>query len=480
MSKPTERHYNMLFEYAPISLWEQDFSAIRSAFDKLRKQGVRDLGHYLDEHPDQIDACMAGIKVIHANQQTLSMYGVQTEEELTANLGHFFRDEMRVHFRDELLALWAGRLTWSGEGVNYALSGQPIDILLSWRILPGSETSWKQVLVTIEDITQRKQAERALQASESRLRGLFENSPISLWEEDYSDIRAFFGQLRDSGVDDLRLYLDSEPQMVDRCMGMIHVLDVNRKTLGMFGARSREELLQNLDKVFRDDMRHHFRDELVSLWEGKRYHEAEGINYTLRGEPLYVHLHLSLFPGNEETFERVLVALEDITARRKAEEYLRYLGAHDVLTGLYNRAYYQEEIKRLGGGRQYPISIVIGDLDGLKQVNDTLGHEAGDNLIRRAAEVIKTGFRQEDVVARIGGDEFAIIMPATDARNAREAIERIESLVSLNNKFYGQPELKISLGISTGETGSELDAVMRNADNEMYRAKRERHRGGAA
>jgi diguanylate cyclase (GGDEF)-like protein len=470
----------MLFEYAPISLWEQDFSAIRSAFDKLRKQGVRDLGHYLDEHPDQIDACMAGIKVIHANQQTLSMYGVQTEEELTANLGHFFRDEMRVHFRDELLALWAGRLTWSGEGVNYALSGQPIDILLSWRILPGSETSWKQVLVTIEDITQRKQAERALQASESRLRGLFENSPISLWEEDYSDIRAFFGQLRDSGVDDLRLYLDSEPQMVDRCMGMIHVLDVNRKTLGMFGARSREELLQNLDKVFRDDMRHHFRDELVSLWEGKRYHEAEGINYTLRGEPLYVHLHLSLFPGNEETFERVLVALEDITARRKAEEYLRYLGAHDVLTGLYNRAYYQEEIKRLGGGRQYPISIVIGDLDGLKQVNDTLGHEAGDNLIRRAAEVIKTGFRQEDVVARIGGDEFAIIMPATDARNAREAIERIESLVSLNNKFYGQPELKISLGISTGETGSELDAVMRNADNEMYRAKRERHRGGAA
>jgi len=477
MIEPMERHYLMLFEHAPISLWEQDFSAIKAAFDKLRDEGIRDLGHHLDEHPEQLDSLMAGITVVQANQRTLSMYGVQSEEELTANLGKFFRDEMRLHFREELLALWTGKLTWSGEGVNYTLSGQSMDILLSWRILPGSETTWKQVLVSIEDITQRKKAERALKASENRLRGLFENSPISLWEEDYSEIKAFFRQLRDSGVTDLRAYLSENPQAVDRCMNMIRVLDVNRRTLEMFGARSREELLQRLDRILRDDMRNHFQDELVSLWEGKRYHEAEGVNYTLHGEPLYVHLHVSLFPGYEESFERVLVALEDITARRKAEEYLRYLGTHDVLTGLYNRAYYQEEMKRLNGGRQYPISVAIGDLDGLKWVNDSLGHDAGDNLIRRAAEVLKTGFRQEDVVARIGGDEYAIIMPSTDERAAREAVERIESLVGLNNKYYGQPELKISLGISTGERGADLEAIMRTADNEMYRAKREHYRG---
>jgi len=255
------------------------------------------------------------------------------------------------------------------------------------------------------------------------------------------------------------------------------VLDVNRKTLEMFGAESKEELLRSLDRVFRDAMRAHFQKELVDLWGGKLSHEAEGINYTLDGEPLHVHLYLSVFPGYEQTLGRVLVALEDVTARRKAEEYLRYLGTYDVMTGLYNRAYYEEEMQRLSGGRQYPISIIIADMDGLKEVNDQFGHQAGDKLIRRAAEVLKAGFRKEDVIARIGGDEFAVIMPNTDISVAKEAMERVQTLVGLNNKYYGEPTLSISLGVSTGKKGSDLEAIMRAADDDMYREKRAHHQG---
>jgi diguanylate cyclase (GGDEF)-like protein len=466
----------MLFEHAPISLWEQDFSAIKIFFDDLRRQGILELDGYLDDHPEQIEACMARMKVVNVNQQTLALFGVRTQEEMLANLDKFFRDEMRVHFRSELLALWNGQLTWSGEGVNYTLDGRPLDILLSWRILPGAEETWQQVLVTIEDISARKQAERELMLSEKRLRGLFENSPVSLWEEDYSQIKDFFDQLRAGGVEDFEAYLGEHPESVADCMGMIRVVDVNRKTLEMFGAPSGQVLIQNLGKVFRDEMRLHFRDELVHLWNGHFSYEAEGINYTLGGEALFIHLHLSVFPGYEQTFGRVLVAIEDTTARHKAEEYLRYLGTHDVMTGLYNRAYYQEELKRLNGGRQYPISIIIADLDGLKTVNDSLGHEAGDNLIRRAAEVLKAGFRHEDVVARIGGDEFAVIMPLTGAHTAREAVERVETLTRLNNKFYGEPALRISLGVSTGEKGSDTEEIVRAADHEMYRYKANRRR----
>lgn len=474
MKENPERHFQMLFEYAPISLWEQDFSAIKDFFDDLRRQGVSDLEAYLDAHPEAVEACMGRIRVVRANRQTLNLYGVRDEAQLVASLDKLFRDEMRQHFRDELRALWSGHLTWSGEGVNYTLTGKPIEVLLSWRILPGSEQTWKQVLVAIEDITRRKQAERALQTSENRLRGLFENAPISLWEEDYSQIKAFFDRLRAEGVENFKDYLDQHPETVLQCMGMMRVLTVNRKTLEIFKAASAEELLQNLDKVFRDEMGEHFHTELLHLWEGKLAYEAEGVNYALDGEPVYVHLHLSVYPGYEETFERVLVALEDVTARHKAEEYLRYLGTHDVLTGLYNRMYFQEELKRLEGGRRYPISILVADLDRLKVVNDTLGHKAGDRLIRRAAEVLQAGFRQEDVVARIGGDEFAVIMPQTDDKTAAEAIERLHTLCRLNNKFYGKPLLEMSLGVATAEQGN-IERIVHIADNAMYNDKRQRH-----
>jgi diguanylate cyclase (GGDEF)-like protein len=215
---------------------------------------------------------------------------------------------------------------------------------------------------------------------------------------------------------------------------------------------------------------------LLHLWGGDSAFETECVNYTLQNEPIYVRLHLAVYPGFEQTWERVLVSLEDITARRKAEEYLRYLGTHDVLTGLYNRAYYQDEIRRLSGGRRYPITILMADVNGLKKINDSLGHEAGDKIIRRAAEVLRAGFRQEDVVARIGGYEFAVIMPQTDAETAEETLTRLETLLRLNNKFYGEPQLSLSVGIATAAPGEDLETVMRRADDEMYRRKREYYR----
>lgn len=478
-AKRDERHFHMLFEHAPISLWEQDFSAIRARFGALRRQGVRDLGTYLDEHPGELDACMGLIKVVDVNHRTLELFGVRSRRALLADLSRFFRDEMRVHFRSELLALWDGQLSWSGEGINYTLDGRPLYILLSWRILPGSEKNWKQVLVSIEDVSALRQAERELRVSEARLRGLFENSPVSLWEEDYREIKSFFDRLRTEGVEDLEAYIEEHPDCVARCMAMIRVVDVNRRTLEVFGAKSKQQLLSSLDQVFRDEMGAHFRQELLHLWQGRLAYDAEGINYTLSGEPIYIHLHLTVFPGCEATFERVLVAIEDVTARHQAEEYLRYLGTHDVMTGLYNRAYYQDELKRLDASRPAAVAVVAADLDGLKEVNDGLGHEAGDNLIRRAAEVLKAGFRTEDVIARIGGDEFVVLMPGAQAEAAREAIERVESLIKINNKFYGEPLLRISFGVADRQAGDEMRDLTRAADRAMYRHKRARQQGEA-
>jgi len=253
--------------------------------------------------------------------------------------------------------------------------------------------------------------------------------------------------------------------LTDQLMSAIRVLDVNLKTLELFGAASKETLLSNLNQVFRDEMRQHFTGELVDMWNGKTTYEREGINYSLSGEPINVHLDWRLMPGHEKDFGWVLVAIQDITARKKSEEYLRYLGTHDVMTGLYNRAFFQEEIMKLADS-QDEITFIMADLNSLKYINDTLGHQTGDNMIRRAAEVLKAAIDQEEVVARIGGDEFVATL--LHQQPPQEIIERIRSLVALNNKYYQGPELRIALGAATHTKNEALEKTLTRADEAMY------------
>ena len=465
----TGDHFESLFEYAPVSLWEEDYSGIKLFLDNLRADGVTDLNHHLDQHPEEIENNMQRMIVKHVNRETLIMFGASSEAELLANLDKIFRDEMRAHFRSELMALWNGELSWSGDGINYRLSGEALQIRLHWRILPECESNWACVLVSIENITALKQAEK-------RFHQLFEYAPVSLWEEDYAELKKEFDALRAQGVTDIRTHLASHPEDVSRFMNMIRVLDVNQRTLTLFEAKDKETLLGKLDKVFRGEMSVHFVDELVDMWNGKTYYEREGINYSLSGEPVNVHLHWTLMPGHENDFNWVLIALQDITARKKAEEYLRYLGTHDVMTGLYNRAYFEETLQRLEANRRDPVSFIIIDLNGLKETNDYLGHYAGDGLIRRTGEVLKASLENDQIAARIGGDEFAIIMPDSTAEVAALAIERVQSLVKMNNKYYRDPELSLSLGAASSESGLSLEKVISLADDAMYRDKGLFHR----
>ncbi len=163
---------------------------------------------------------------------------------------------------------------------------------------------------------------------------------------------------------------------------------------------------------------------------------------------------------------------QDITDRKQYEENLQYVGTHDPLTGLFNRAYFDAEFKRLESSRDYPVSIVMADIDGLKIVNDSKGHDEGDNLIKGAAEVLLSAFRAGDIVARIGGDEFAILLVRTDNDAAREAIKRIKGYE--NDHHLGTFAKSLSLGISTANRPSELFESMKTADQLMYKDKSER------
>lgn len=460
-----------LFDAAPVSLWLEDFSGIRLELQALRAQGVTDFAAHLASHPEFVDACLARIKVLAVNAYTLRLFGAATQDILLANLHCVFQGDTRSHFAGDLMRMWEGKIEIETEGVNYALDGQPIDILMRRSALPGHEQDWARTLVSLMDIRERKRAERERDAMQAYSRGLFEHSPVSLWVEDFSGVRKMLDDLRASGVKHIATYLRQTPDFVRRCIREIKVLDVNARTLKLFQAESKQHLLDNLDKIFQRDVVKHFTDDLIEMANGRIEYECEGINYSLTGEHIDIHLQRSAMPGYETSWERVLISLSDITARKRAEAYMKYLGTHDAMTGLLNRASYEEAIQNVE--RENPDSAVLAifDLNGLKLANDGLGHAAGDMLIRRAGEVLKEVSQQGDIVARIGGDEFAMLMPGRDMDYAERLVEKLQRLVEVNNQFYQGPALSIAIGCAQAGGEFSIREAERLADQAMYENK---------
>lgn len=468
-----------MFDLAPVSLWLEDYSALRALFETWRQAGVTDLRSYLHADRARVNECSRRIKVIKVNRKTLALFEASDLAELVANLDRIFRDDMLDAHIEELVQLWEGSTPFVSNTVNYTLSGKRLDIQLSGTVLAGHERGWDRVLVAIEDVTARENARRGLVESENYARGLFTHSPVSLWVEDFSAVKRLIDDLRGRGIEDFRVFTDVHEEFVARCMSEIRVLDVNARTLELFCAPDKDTLLRNLSDLFRDEMESHFREQLIDLWDGKLFQQREVVNYALDGSRLNLLLQFSVLPGHERDWSLVQVALTDITARKKAEAYLEYLGTHDVLTKLCNRSFYVDELNRLERKGPQPITIIMADLNGLKAANDELGHAAGDSMLRRAGEVFASLIDRPHCAARIGGDEFAVLMPGTDAAAGEKMLELLNDLVEINNQFYPELPLSLSVGIATSRPGERLEAVVKRADLLMLQAKRDHYADAA-
>jgi diguanylate cyclase (GGDEF)-like protein len=460
-----------MFELAPVSLWLEDYSGLKRLFEEWRAAGITDLRGYLLDDPSRVKQCSQQLKVIKVNRATLTLFEANDLAHLVDNLDRVFRDDMFTTLVDELVQLWNGQRIVSNT-VNYSLSGKRLDIQLKGSVLPGYEETWERVLIAIEDVTARETARRHLATSELYARGLFEHSPVSLWVEDFSSIKRLLEEMRERGITDFRVFTDVHPEFVTRCMSEIRVIDVNRHTLELFGAPDKATLLAHLGDIFRGDMEQHFREQLIDLWDNKLFQSREVMNYTLDGKELHVHLQFSVLPGREHDWSLVQIALTDITARKKAEAYLEFLGKHDVVTKLYNRSFYADELNRLERKGPSPVTIIIADLNGLKAANDQFGHATGDALLRRAGEVLNALVEKPFYAARIGGDEFAVLLPGTDQSGGAAMMEAIHRLVEINNQFYPGSPLSLSMGAATSAAGERLEAVARRADLAMFEAKR--------
>lgn len=468
---PARSDFEQMFDLAPASLWLEDYSGIKRLFDAWRAEGVSDLAAMFAAQPERLAEVAAAPMVLRVNQRTLQMFEASSQEELMGQLSKVFGDGTLDQFGREMVQLWDSGSQFTGASVNYSLSGRRIDVEVQARVLEGHEALWDRVLVSLQDVTARVQATQQLQISEAYAHNLFKFSPVSLWVEDFSGVRVLMDEVRERGIEDLRTFINVHPEFVTRCMREIRVIDVNQQTLRMFGAADRDTLLRQLDRVFRGEMHDSFAEQLMDLWKGQTFQQREVVNYSLAGNLMHVHMQFGVLDGHEANWDLVLVSLVDITARKKAEAYLEYLGKHDTLTKLRNRTFYIEELNRLSRKGPWPVSVLAIDLNGLKNANDSNGHAAGDALLRRAGEVLSKAVAEPACAARIGGDEFMVLMPGTDRAGAERLKEHIDSMLELNNQFYpGQP-LSLAVGIATCLHAHELELACQEADRAMYAAK---------
>jgi diguanylate cyclase (GGDEF)-like protein/PAS domain S-box-containing protein len=246
-------------------------------------------------------------------------------------------------------------------------------------------------------------------------------------------------------------------------------VSVNREGESFYGVERDDLKKMNFLQLVPIDKRTEGQKILAEMTSGIKK-EQEYIIEMLDIEGSRHQMHLNCKEVLEGGRLSIAVSARDNTEQIQVIEQVKYLSYHDKLTGLYNRTFFEEELERLQQNPVLPLSIIVGDVDGLKLTNDAFSHKKGDELLKRIADILKSSCSIEDSVIRVGGDEFAIILRETDEMVANNICSRIRNMCSQAAEDPVKPS--IALGTSTMyDISITVEQVVREAEDRMNRSK---------
>ena len=443
--RTSEARFRSIFDDSPVSIWEEDFSQLKSALDRLKGEG-EDISSYLAATPHFLPEVARLVPVRNVNAATVELFGAEDREELLRNIAALLAADGYALLEKEIIAIASGATEFATEAQIRTLRGELRHIQLRLAV-PGTPPDYSKVLVVISDITEQKRAEHAALQAKERLNLALEASNLALW---------------DANVVTGEIYLSEHWSAM-----LGDELKPRRTTVeGLLALVPPEERAQ-LQESYLQAIKGHIPE-----------YNAEHRVMTRSGEWLWIHSRGKVVERDASgRASRMTGTSADINQRKRAESRIQFLATRDALTELPNRVLLADRLQQVilaAARKRRIVAIMFLDLDRFKHVNDSLGHHVGDALLREAARRLKGCLRTEDTVARQGGDEFIVLVP--DLAGQREAPFIAEKLLqALSQPFHFEGhELVVSASIGVAlypDDGEDPPTLLRNANTALHHAK---------
>jgi len=395
-----------------------------------------------------ISKTLAGV-ITSWNAGAQRIFGYRAEEAVGLPINILIPPDRLDEESQIIERLRRGQSVHHFETVRIRKDGRKIHVSLA--ISPIKDAAGQVIGVSkiARDITERKRAEAELRESERRYRYIFQSTGVSIWEEDFSQVKMAIDDLKAGGVQDFRQYLAAHPEFVSQAISMVKILDVNEATVELFAAHDKHELLASLDKVFTPETREVFAGELIALAEGRTWFQSQASLKTLKGDRISVVCTIT-FPTESDKLNSVLVSIMDTTEQKRAEEALHK--AQEELAHVTRVMTIGELVASIAHEVNQPLGAIV-----------TNGHACVHLLSRQAPDLdksrevvgrmIRDGMRASEVIKRIRD-----LLHKTQVEKARlninETIQEVMALVGsevLRNKVELKAELAADLPAVLGD-----------------------------